>query len=71
MQDKIRLFVSCNHFRCEIVRGTGIAQFFDFNFAATLMSSVLFEKWLEQDNAKHLRRHRFSVTLSRSNGSAL
>ena len=46
-QDKIRLLFICNHFRCEIVRETGIAQFFNFNLAATLRSSVLFEKLLE------------------------
>ena len=34
-------------FLCRIVRGTGIAQFFDFNLAATLMSFILSEKWLE------------------------
>ena len=34
-------------FVCGIVRGTGTAQFLDFNIATTLISFILSEKWLE------------------------
>ena len=34
-------------FLCGSVRGTGTAQFLDFNIALTLISFILSEKWLE------------------------
>ena len=40
-------FSSVVTFICGIVRGTGTAQLVDFNSAATLISFILFGKWLE------------------------
>ena len=34
-------------FLCKSVRGKGTVHLLDFNIAATLMSLILFEKWLE------------------------
>ena len=57
-------------FPSEIVRGAGIAQFFDFNFAATLLSFILLDMWLEAGQSSAGDAIPSLLTLSNSDGSA-